>query len=500
MSTKRILTALSLVVLLSTSAVAAPSFNVSKSTTQFTETLTPENIAAAKKQQMEKKAVVSESKFKLSKVTNADLAAFVKAFPEATNIEILSNELTSYAPLAELKNLQKIRARAPKITDMTPLANLTQLTTIDMDYNAAGQDLSWMNKLVNLQNIILLAKGLSSVEGIPTLPKVYRISLEGIAAPKLDALVPALPNLVTAELRYGTFTDISALTKLPKLANVSFYAASIKDFSPLAAAPNLKSLNYYASKGADYSTLGTLKQVQTLSGGLTELDSLAWIQDMPNLKKFDVFSEKVTDYTPLKNAPNINNFSIWKMDVPVGDLAFLKPLKKLNYLKLDSNEGVKGYEVLGEFTKMQYLHLVDNDKKENTTIDFAFLQKMPDLKGLRLSASTAENVNVQGLKNLERIRFDKMNLGDAKKAIDLSMFKDLPKLTSLDLRDCKLTNFQNMDNMPKLRSLDLIKSTGITDLSVLSKFPALKTVTVSKDAFTDAQLATVPKTIKVNKR
>ncbi len=500
MSTKRILAAIGLIMLLSTSAVAAPSFSVSKTTTRFTESLTPENIAAAKKQQMEKKAVVSESKFHFDRITNADLVAFVKAFPEATNIEIHSNELTSYAPLAELKNLQKIRARASKVSDMTPLANLTQLNTIDIEYTAAGQDLSWTNKLVNLQNIILLARGLSSVEGLPTLPKLYRISLEGIAAPKLDALVPVLPNLTTAELRYGTFTDISALTKLPKLTNVNFYGASIKDFSPLAAAPALKALNYYATKGTDYSSLGTLKQVQTLSGGLTELDSIAWIQDMPNLKKFDVFSEKVTDYTPLKNAPNINNFSIWKMDVPVGDLAFLKPLKNLAYLKIDSNEGVKGYEALGELTKMQYLFLVDNDAKENPTINFAFIQKMTDLRGIRLSGSTAENLSFQGLKKLGNIRLDRMNLGDATKGVDLSTFKDLPDLTMLDLRECKLTNFQNMDAMPRLRSLDITKSTGVTDLSVLSKFPALKTLTVSKDAFTDAQLAAVPKTIKVNKR
>ncbi len=500
MSTKRILASLGIIFLLSSPAMAAPSFSVSKSTTRFTETLTPENIAAAKKQQVEKKAVVNTSKFNLSRITNADLVAFVKAFPETTDIEIHSNDLSSYAPLAELKNLKKIRARTSKVTDMTPLANLTQLNTIDVEYTAAGQDLSWMNKLVNLQNIILIAKGLTSVEGLPTLPKLYRIRLERIAAPKLDALVPALPNLTTAELRYGTFTDISALTKLPKLANVSFYGASIKDFSPMAAAPQLKSLNYYATNGSDYTTLGTLKQVQILSGGLTNLDSLAWIQDMPNLKRFDVFSEKVTDYTPLKNAPNINNLSIWKMKVPVGDLAFLKPLKDLAYLKIDSNDGVKGYEALGELTKMQYLYLVNNDKKDNPTIDFAFLQKMPDLRGLRLSASTAENLNIQGLKRLGNIRLDFMNLGEGKKAVDLSTFKDLPDLTMLDLQECKVTNFQNMDNMPKLRTLNIAKSTGITDLSVLAKFPALKTLTVSKDAFTDAQLAAVPKSIKVSKR
>ncbi len=500
MSTKRILASLGLVVLLSTSAVAAPSFSVSKSATEFSETISPETIEAVKKQQAEKKATVADSRFMFRRISDADLAAFVKAFPDATNIEIHSSTLTSFAPLAELKNLKRIRARAPKVTSMAPLADNTTLTSMDIDYNATGQDLKWMSKLTNLTGIYLVARGLSSVEGMPTLPKLSIINLEHIAAPNLEAFAAALPNLRVANLRYGTFTDVSALTKMPHLASVSFYGAVIKDFSPLATATKLKQFNYYAVKGADFSTLGTLKQVQLMYGGLTDLDSIAWIQDMPKLKLIHFFDEKITDYSPLKNAPNLVDVKIWKMKAPVGDLAFLKPLKNLETLTIQDNTGVSGFEVLNEFTKMERLSLLKNNGKEIPLIKFGFLQNMPGLKRLQASNFIVENLDLHGLKELTYVQLDDMNLGDDSKAMDLSLIKDLPKLRTLDIRNSKVSNFQNMDNMPALSSLSLMKSTGITDFSVLSKFPKLKTLNVSKDGFTEAQLATVPKGIRVNKR
>ncbi len=500
MSIKRILASLGIVLLLSTSVMGASSFSVSKSATQFTKGITQENIEAVKKQQAEKKATVADTRFTLRAIGNDDLAAFVKAFPDATNIEIHSSTLTSYAPLAELKNLTRLRTRAPKVTGMEPLANNINLTSIDIDYNASGQDLKWMSKLTQLQNIYLIPRGLSSVEGLPTLPKLSIINLESIAVPNLEAFAAALPNLRVANLRFGIITDISALAKMPKLASVSLYGASVKDFTPLATAPNLKQFNYYAVKGADFSTLGSLKQVQLMYGGLTDLDSIAWLQDMPKLKLIHFFDEKITDYSPLKNAPNLIDVKIWKMKAPVGDLSFLKTLKKLEVLNIDSNTGVSGFEVLGEFTKMERLLLLKNNGKENPLIKFGFLQNMPGLKRLELSHSTAENLDVHGLKALTYIKLDDMNLGADRKPLDLSLVKDLPKLRTLDMRNSKVSNFQNMDNMPALSSMNLMKTTGITDFSSLSKFPALKTLTVSKDGFTDAQLATVPKGIRVNKR
>ncbi len=69
---------------------------------------------------------------------------------------------------------------------------------------------------------------------------------------------------------------------------------------------------YYAVKDADFNTLGKLTQVKELKGGLTRLDNISWVAGLPNLKKFDVFAEYVTDYSPLAKS-KVENFQIWSM-------------------------------------------------------------------------------------------------------------------------------------------------------------------------------------------
>ncbi len=500
MSIKRILASLGIVLLLSTTALAAPSFSVSRSVTNFSETITPENIEAAKKQQVEKKFTLENGKFTLKKIQNADLVTFVKAFPDAENVEIYSEAITDLSPLATLKKVSRIQAKTPRVKDVTPLSGLTTLTRIDLQYDATGQNLTWMSKLTALNSITLAPEGLTSVEGLPSRPNIYTITLDYINVPNLDALAAALPGLRNINLKYGKFADISALNKLQKIEDISFYGSTLKDFSPLAKLPHINRFMYYAVKGADFSTLGTLKQTKIFWGGLTKLDSIAWLKDMPKLEKIDFFAEYVSDYTPLKNAPNLKSLQLWNMKVPVGDLAFVKDLKNLTYLKIDNNTGVTGFEAIGTLSKLENLYILRNNGKDNTRIDFGFLQKLPALKRLELSKSTAENFAVNGLKNVNVIDLTYMNIGENTKPLDLSLIKDLPNLKSLDLEDSKLENFQKMDNLPELRTITVRKSTGITDFSVLSKFPNVKVLTVSKDAFTEAQLATIPKGIKVNMR
>ncbi len=500
MSIKRILASLGMVLILSTTALAAPSFSVNKSATNFTESITPENIAAAKKQQVEKKVVMANTKFTLRKVQNADLVTFVQAFPDAENVEIFSDSVTDLSPLASLKKVSRIQAKTPKVKDVSSLSGITTLTRIDLQYDATGQNLTWMSKMTALNSITLAAEGLTSVEGLPTRPNIYTITLDYVNVPNLDALVAALPGLRNINLKYGKFADISALNKLQKIEDISFYGSTLKDFSPLAKLPSINRFMYYAVKDADFSTLGALNQTKIFWGGLTKLDSIAWLKDMPKLEKMDFFAEYVTDYTPLKNAPNLNSLQIWNMKVPVGSLAFLKDLKNLTYLKIDNNKGVTGFEAIANLSKLENLYILRNNGKENPLIDFGFLQKLPALKRLELSNSTTNNLAVQGLKNLGVIDLTYMNNGENTKPVDLSLIKDLPKLTSLELENSKLENFQKMDNLPQLRTITVRKSTGITDFSVLSKFPNVKVLTVSKDGFTEAQLATIPKSIKVNMR
>ncbi len=499
MSTKRILASLGIILLLSTSALAAPSFKVSKTSTTIVESITPETLEAIKKQQAEKSAIIPKTRFVLSKVQDADVVAFVQAFPDAENLEINSDNVTSIAPVAALKKLSRFSSNIRSVKDLTPLADLTSLRLLTVSYNAEGQNLKWMSKLNDLRTISLTARGLTSLEGLPTQTKLSSLTLDYINVPNLEIVAAAFPKLITINLKYSTIGDISALAKIPSLSDVNLYGATVKDFSPLAKLPSIKRLMYYAVKGADFSTLGTLKQTKRFWGGLTELKSIDWMKDMPALERIDFFSEYVSDYTPLKNAPNLNALHIWNMRAPVGDLAFLKPLKKLKYLRIEGNKGITNFEAIGELSNLEDLFILRNNDKDNPVTNYAFLQKMPNLKSINLSRKTAENFDVHGLQQLSSI--DLLSMNKDKAPLDLSFVKDLPKLSSLKVIDCTVVNFEKIDNLPAIKSISILKAKGITDLAFLAKFPTLKELIVSKNnGFTDAQLATVPKGVRISKR
>ncbi len=501
MSIKRILASFGIILLLSTAAVAAPSVSVTNYGVTFTEAVTPEMIEEAKKQQEARKLTISKTQFRFSKISSTDIAAFVKAFPDAEKVDLgYSDKITDISPIAQLKNLKNFNVNARNLKDVTALAGLTNLERIYLTYEATGQDLKWMTKLSKLKAISITPRGLTSLEGLPSLPSMTRVIIDYIDVDSLDILVTAMPRLENLSLRYSSIKDMAAITKLINLKDLNLYGAKIKDFATLAKLPKLERVMYYAVKGADFSTLGALKQVKHLHGGLSSMNSIAWMKDMPNLQKFNVFAEDLDDYTPLKNAPNLKDFHIWKMNTPVGDLAFLKSLKNMEVLRIDNNKGVKNFEVIGELPNLKQLNITRNNEKKNTIINYGFLQKLPKLNRLILSANTAENLDVQNLKELAVLDFEYMNLGDDRKPLDLSLVKNLPNLKTLEIENCRVSNLQNMENLPQLQSISMVKTTGVTDFSSLSKFSKLKSISVSKAGFTDAQLATVPEGIKVNKR
>ena len=390
--------------------------------------------------------------FELKKIKNEDLAKLVAAFPEMTSLNISdSKELDSLAPVAALKNLTSIRTSSIAVADLAPLAGLTQLKSLELSGDQFGPDLKWMTGLTNLTNISISAgKKLTSFEGIPSLPALKRIYIHGAAPADLTPLVTALPGLEYLTLNGCTIADLTPLTALAKLEDLSLYGSTLKDFSPLAGCAKLRKLSYYAVKEADFATLGKLTQLETLHGGLTELADISWIENLDtNLRKFNVFSERVKDYSPLAKT-KVDHFTIWSMKVPV-DLTSLGGATTLTFFKIWSmDKGVTAFEALGKLTALKEVVINGVNKKEGS-VDVAFLATLPDLEKLELS-------------------------------------------------DSPIVNFDAVAACTKLTLVDLAKATGITSLAPLKKLPDLKYLTVTKGAFSDEELTGFGEKVKINQR
>ena len=391
--------------------------------------------------------------------SDEDFAKICAAFPGITELNLDGPQaLTTIAPVAQLKGLTRFALSGGIVSDFSPLSDLTGLRSLQIRGNNSkngmmAPDLKWMSKLTNLTSLTIGGpsdlRTLVSFEGIPSLPKLTSATFVGAAPADLTPL-QALSGLTKLELTGCIIADLAPLAKLAELKDLSLYGATVKDFSPLANCPKLQTLMYYATKGSDYSTLGKLTQVQELKGGLTELADISWVANLPNLRKFDVFSEKVTDYTPLAKA-KVEDLQIWSMKAPA-DLKQLSGAVSLKRLKLWSLKNASGFEGLSSLVNLEELILMSMNAKDGTAVDLAFVKSLVNLKKLEMPSS-------------------------------------------------EIRNFDAVAGCAKLETVEIGKdTTGITSLAALKKLPNLKTVSVAKGMFPDAELAGFAATVKITQR
>ncbi len=486
------------VFLLSSPMLAAPSVDATQFDVVFKELVDDGQIAEARNK-MNAAGVSDAAKidFTLRKIDDTSLESFAKAFPDVISLKVTARKsgLTSLAPLAGLTQLKHLELICPDVADMSPLAGLTGLAYLNVAYGGAEGSLEWMRKLTSLTKVAVSSHGVTSLAGIPALTALKTIRLS-VNVKDLEPLA-ALTGLTEVNLTGSSIGDLSALTKLPNLERVNLHGASVKDFSPLAGCPKLRKLTYSATKGSDCSTLAKLKQLTKLSGGLTQQKDISWISALDNLKEFSVSAGYVTDYTPLADVKSLEKFKIRGMRVPIGNLDFLSAVPSLKVFSIDIGLDVKNFAAIGTLTKLEQLALREVNVKVGEPVDLAFLTNLKRLKRLTLAKETVVNPDFTGLSALKNVQLRELNTAGNAPAFDLAKFNDLPELAILVLDKSKVTNFESMGGLPKLRSISLKGTTGIASLENLKNFPALETLSLSKGAFAGEQLKAVPQGVKV---
>ncbi|MDL2209494.1 hypothetical protein LJC26_01655 [Desulfovibrio sp. OttesenSCG-928-O18] len=445
----KILTAVMVLSLACAPANAEPSVERKKNIFTIAEGVNDDILAQVKAEMGQVNQ--QELGFVLEEIADGDLTKLCAAYPGMYALTIKdSEELSSLAPVAGLKSLRKIMLQGENmVADFTPLAGLTEMLDLDVASDEMGPDLKWMSGLTKLTGIrVMSGEKLTSIEGIPALPGLGSIAISGASLKDLSPLL-ILPALKEVNLRGCKIADLSPLAQLPALEDLDLYGATVEDFSPLAACPKLRAVTYYATEDADYSTLGTLTQVEELKGGMTELEDISWVANLQNLKKFSVFKEQITDYSPLAKT-KVEDLQIWSMSTPDNNLASLAGVTSLTKLKLWDLKKTTNFESLGGLVNLKHL-IIDTVNKDGGVVDLAFLAKTPELN-------------------------------------------------NLEINDSALANAEAIASCQKLSNVTLLKVTGVTSLAFLKKLPALKTVLVSKGAFPEAELSGFGKNVRVNQR
>ena len=313
------------------------------------------------------------------------------------------------------------------LIDLSPLAGLTNLITLDLTDSFSLIDLSPLAGLTNLSTL-----NLDSCTSLSDLSPLA-----------------GLTNLSSLNLRNGfKLIDLSPITGLTNLSDLNLDSCTSHiDLSPLADLTKLSDLNLIGTRG--------------------DLRHLANLSNLINLNL--CYCSSLSDLSPLAGLTNLITLDFFSCS-SLSDLSPLAGLKNLSYLSLSSCDSLSDLSPLAGLTNLTTLDLCVCDSLS----DLSPLAGLTNLSSLYLS-SCKSLIDLSPLSDLTNLT--SLDLSSCKSLIDLSPLSDLTNLTSLDLSSCDSLIFvKHLAKLKNLFDLNLKTSGNIRDFEELINCPNLKKV------------------------
>lgn len=339
--------------------------------------------------------------------------------------------------LASLGTLESLSLADNNISDISPLAALTGLNFLQINGNNIS-DLSPLANLKSLKTLYIDNNPISDFTPLHGLTALRTLSMKGvtITESQLKALQEALPDC-------KIFTD----TVEEEIVEITLGG---KTFT------------------------SDVTELELCGLGITDISALSQCTE---LVKLDLRDNAITDLSPLVELPNLEKLVIWNNKV--SDLGPLLSLQNLKYLDADNNK-ITNISVLEFLPKMEELWLSGNDL---SSIDV--LEKLPALRrlGLKNTGLTDEDLEMLGgIKTLTELVIEN------NEELTANAMDELKKA----LPNCKITHSQLLYTVElggsKYKSdAESITASGmgISDLSGLEHFTALKTLVLSSNSISD---------------
>ena len=248
----------------------------------------------------------------------------------------------------KIENLSLVNCR--NITDISPLASLSSLSVLSMDWCSKVEDISPLTNLKDLRQLNL--HRCDSVVDLTPLTKIS--SLRVLHLPptttdeKLVQVLTHLPQLEKLVLKdCHQVTDISPVAGLTNLMHLEMnYAPELVDITPLAGLTRLKVLDLKNTRVQDLKAL-------------VKLSSLEWL--------YLSHSKRVNDVSPLKNLTNLRILCLNGCK-GVRDITALSKLTNLTILNLSGLEEISDISTLNNLSQLRNLYLRRCKKISQTQI------------------------------------------------------------------------------------------------------------------------------------
>ena len=264
------------------------------------------------------RAVIAEA---LGKSPNAPITA--EDMKRLTRLNVDGKDIRDLTGIQFATKLSVITGSGSKVSDLSPIAGLTQLKSLDIDFidsPSVIHDAKQLSRLVNLTFLAL--HGVEDLTPLAGLPKLERLF---VSHSNIRDLSP-LAGLVNLELIHmGTSaSDLSPLAGLTNLWHLYLPGGDISDLTPLVGLTNLEELYLFGNDVTDISLLARLTDLKRLDLSRTDISDISPLAGLSNLKWLNLHANKISDISALSGLTNLT----W-LDVSVNEISDLSPLDGL---------------------------------------------------------------------------------------------------------------------------------------------------------------------------
>ena len=208
----------------------------------------------------------------LSKVTGDPITASEMA--TLTRLEANEAGISNLAGLEHAKNLTSLGFWRSSVSDLSPIADLTNLTFLGAASNKDISDVSALVGLTSLTELFLNGNSISDISPLAGLTNLKRLSLSYNSISGISALA-GLTKLTWLKLDRNAITDISALANLTNLRHLVLYVNKISDPSLVAGLTDLTHLNLAENSISDISALVNLTNLTYLELPFNSISNLS---------------------------------------------------------------------------------------------------------------------------------------------------------------------------------------------------------------------------------
>ena len=255
----------------------------------------------------------------LEQATNLTWLSLGTEYVEAEERSINSNSVSDLSPLAGLTNLTILGLGNNAISDLSPLAGLTNLTELFLDNNAIS-DLSPLAGLTNLGFLNLDSNSISDISAVAGLTNLESLNLRDNSISDISP-VAGLTNLTGLSLGGNSISDLSAIAGLTNLESLGLGDNTISDLSAVAGLTNLTFLGLDNNAISDISAVVGLNNLRFLILGNNSITDISAVAGLTNLRFLILADNSISDLSPLVENMGLGEED-W-VDVQRNPLSFL---------------------------------------------------------------------------------------------------------------------------------------------------------------------------------